>query len=326
MRLQLKQFAAISGMTALEAMRQPILLLLTLSSVCFIALLPFVITHVLGESVRIVRDSSMALHFVGGLLMGGYAACAALSGEIRRGTASAILSKPVGRAVFFLAKFTGVAAVLLLYSTATTIATILSTRAARESFYIDWWGALPLFAAIALALVLSGVENFFTKRPFVSRCFGWLLVALPVAFFVSGFAPAHLVLQPGEVTSGYAGGLPLELAPVSALIALAILVLAALAVALATRLEVVPTLSICSAVFMLGLMSDYLFGRNAAGSRLAALLYALTPNWQHFWGADALNAGGVPWSYVAQAAAYAALYLAGLLGAGIVAMRGMEVR
>ena len=120
-------------MTALEAMRQPILLLLTLSNVAFIALLPFVITHVLGESVRIVRDSAMALHFVGGLLMGSYAACAALSGEIRRGTASAILSKPVDRVIFFLAKFAGVAVVMILFSIATTIATILSTRCAKDS-------------------------------------------------------------------------------------------------------------------------------------------------------------------------------------------------
>jgi hypothetical protein len=77
---------------------------------------------------------------------------------------------------------------------------------------------------------------------------------------------------------------------------------------------------------MMGLMSDYLFGRNAAANKLAALLYAITPNWQHFWGVDALNGAGVPWVYVTHAAAYAALYLAGLLALGIVAMRGMEVR
>lgn len=314
MRLQVKQFSAIAGMTALEAMRQPILLLLTLSNVAFIALLPFVITHVLGESVRIVRDSSIALQFVGGLLMGSYAACAALSGEFRRGTASAILSKPVDRVVFFLAKFSGIAVVMVLFSVATTVATILSTRTARESFEIDWWGAAPLLLAIAFALAVSGLENFFTKRPFVSRCFGWLLVALPVALVVSGLA------------AGPDAALPLDLVPVCALIALAILVLAGLAVALATRLEVIPTLSICSAVFMFGLMSDYLFGRTAPSNKLAAFLYAVTPNWQHFWAVDALNGPGVPWSYVLHAAAYAALYLAGLLALGIVAMRGMEVR
>ena len=39
--------------------------------------------------------------------------------------------------------------------------------------------------------------------------------------------------------------------------------LAALAIACATRLDLIPTLAICSALFVLGLMSDYLFGRRA---------------------------------------------------------------
>lgn len=308
-----------AGMTALEATRQPVLLLLTLSSVTFISLMPFIITHVLGESVRIVRDSALALHFVGGLLMGSYAACAALSGEIRRGTAAAILAKPVNRVVFFLAKYTGVAVVMLLFSTATTIAAVLSTRAARESFQFDWWGAVPLFTAIALALAISGIENFFVRRPFVSRCFGWLMVMLTAAIIVSGFGGV-------AAGKGFASELPKYLIPANALIALAILVLAGFAVALATRLEVIPTLASCSAVFMLGLMSDHLFGREATRSTVSAILYALTPNWQHFWAADALNADGVPWTYVLHAAGYAALYLAALLALGITAIRRIEVR
>lgn len=319
MRLGFKQFTAIAGMTALEATRQPVLLLLTLSTVSFIALMPFVITHILGESVRIVRDSALALHFVGGLLMGGYAACAALSGEIRRGTAAAILAKPVNRVLFFVAKYTGVAAVMLLFSAATTIASLLSTRTAKESFELDWRGAGPLFGAILGALLVSGIENFFVRRPFVSRCFGWLLVMLAAAFTISAFA-AH-----GGAT-GFAAALPLVLLPANALVALAILVLTGFAVALATRLEVIPTLSLCSAVFMLGLMSDHLFGRNAATGKISALLYAITPNWQHFWAADALNADGVPWTYVAHASAYAALQLAALLTLGIALIRRVEVR
>ena len=39
--------------------------------------------------------------------------------------------------------------------------------------------------------------------------------------------------------------------------------LAGLAIACATRLDLIPTLAVCSAVFILGLMSDYLFGRHA---------------------------------------------------------------
>ena len=54
-----------------------------------------------------------------------------------------------------------------------------------------------------------------------------------------------------------------RLAPASVLILLALLVLAGVALACSTRFEMIPTLAICSAVFLLGLMSDYLFGRLA---------------------------------------------------------------
>lgn len=47
------------------------------------------------------------------------------------------------------------------------------------------------------------------------------------------------------------------------LILFALWMLAGLAIACATRLDLIPTLAVCSSVFILGLMSDYLFGRHA---------------------------------------------------------------
>src|SRR5439155_1656042 len=47
------------------------------------------------------------------------------------------------------------------------------------------------------------------------------------------------------------------------LILFALLVLAGLALACSTRFEMIPTLAICTGIFLLGLMSDYLFGRRA---------------------------------------------------------------
>ncbi len=79
-------------------------------------------------------------------------------------------------------------------------------------------------------------------------------------------------------------------------------------------------------MFLAGLMSDYLFGRIAAENRIAAVLYAVLPNWQHFWMTDALTGeAGIPWLYVGRTALYAAFYLAGVLCWGIVAFRRMEL-
>ena len=321
MRLHLQQFIAIARLALLESLRQPVVLLLTLACLTFVALLPVLITHVLGDGQRIVRDSALAMHLVCGLVLGTYAACASLRDEVRRGTASAVLSKPVGRTLFLLAKFAGLALVMVLFSFLLSIAVILAARTAAQDFVFDAWGAGPLLLAVVLALIIGGLQNFLLRRPFCSRAFGALLILAPLAL-----AWSAVYDDTGARAAAYGSALPLNTLPASVLITLAILLLTGLSVSLATRLDVVPTLAICASLLMGGLMSDYLLGPAAATHRAAALLYGLLPNFQHFWAVDALAHGAIPWSYVGQAALYGALYLAGVLSAGIVAFRHMELR
>ena len=321
MRWRLRQFLAIAGLTALEAVRQPITLLIAATGVVGIGLLPLVITHTLGEGDKLVRDSGLAFHLVSGLVLGCYAACSSLAQEIRRGTVSSVLSKPVGRDLFFLAKFCGIAFVMVLFSAAAGAAVVMSTRTAANLFFPDWWSGAPLLAAPPLAFAAAGTINYLRRRPFVSTAFGLLLAALAIAFVVSGMLDAGGRLVPFGTLYSW------KTVPATALVLLATLVLTGIAVSLAIRLDTVPTLSICSVIFLVGLMSDYLFGRHAGSSRLAAGLYRLLPNGQHFWVADALTGdGAIPWAYVARAALYAAFYLAGVLSLGMIAFRHMEVR
>jgi len=321
MRWRLKQFVALAWLTALEAMRQPVFLLLMAGAVFFVGLLPVITAHTLGEAERMARDSALALHFVAGLVLGSYLACTALQHEIRRGTVAAILSKPVSRITLFLAKFAGIALVMLLFSAALTIATMLCARAATPENFVDWWAETPLLAAVPAAFLVAGLINYFTRRPFVSNAFVLLVAALGVALLVSGFFS-----DDGQLVR-WGQPLPWKIVPAGALIALAILVLSAFALVLATKLDVVPTLSLCSVAFLLGLMSENLFGKQAATSKLSAVLYGLVPNLQQFWLADALAGGGtIPWSYVAAAALYAFSLLVFLLALGMLVFGRIEVR
>jgi hypothetical protein len=104
------------------------------------------------------------------------------------------------------------------------------------------------------------------------------------------------------------------------LILFALWILAGLALACSTRLDIIPTLAICSALFLLGIMSDYLFGRQS-DKWWGAVLYTITPNWQLFWLADALDSGKdlFHWGYVAKAFAYVVCYVGAAL-AGAVAL------
>ena len=65
-----------------------------------------------------------------------------------------------------------------------------------------------------------------------------------------------------------------------------VLVLTAFAVALATRFNQVVTLLLCIGAYMVGLLSDYWFGRAVEEGLLWRTLYAVVPNFQFFWIGD----------------------------------------
>lgn len=321
MRLALKQMTTIAGLTALEAVRQPITLLLTTTAVAGVALLPLVLSHTLGESEKVVRDSALALQFFFGLVIGAYVSCAAITHEIRRGTVSAILSKPVERPSFFLAKYLGVSAVMLVYGVVMLLAVLLCVRTAREAHVIDWWAAGPLLVALVLAYALGGLVNYFRRRPFASSAFGLLFLGVVIAFGVAALMQDHGHHHAHESLFAW------RVVPASVLVTMAVLVLASITVSLATRFDTLPTLSIAGLIFLLGLMSDYLFGRAAETSVTARTLYSILPNWQHFWVIDALAGDGIiPPAYVGQVAQYAAVYLVAVLCTGLFAFQHMEVK
>ncbi|HBA83118.1 MAG TPA: hypothetical protein DCZ95_03395 [Verrucomicrobia bacterium] len=320
MNRSISQITAIASLTALEAIRQPVFLLVATTCVLGIGLMPILITHTLGEAQKLVLDSALALYFVCGLILGGYAACSTLTREIRQGTVATVLSKPVNRGLFFVSKFLGIGAVMLVFSLNATLATLLSTRTAAEDFMMDWRSGGPLLAAPLLAYGFAGLRNFITRKPFASGAFAAMTVCMALAFLASGWVDEH-----GHRTA-FGAHVPWQVLPAGALIAMAILVLAALAVSLASRLDTLPNLSLCTVVFLVGLMSDYLFGRHAADHAFAALLYRLIPNWQHFWVVDALHNGyPIPWAYVTWVGSYALLFVSGILGLGMFAFQKTDV-
>ena len=329
MMLRIKQFLAMAGLTALEALRQPICLLLTAGCVVLISAVPMTIMHMFGEDGKQVRDSAFAFHFVFGLFIAGHAAGTLLSREIRSGTASAVLSKPVGRELFFMSKFAGIAVVILLFSLCATMATLLSERVAEKFYYsgvltgyvMDSQTAVMLFAAPFAACLTAAMINYRLKWPFASSAFAMILFYLLLVLIISGFFERNGHWFP------YNFHLDLRIIPVSILITTALIVLSAIALTISTRFDIVPTIVFCSVIFLVGLMSDYIFGRHAAGSGLFSFLYTITPNWQHFWTADALSGGGhVPWKYVLNAGLYAVVYSTGILCLGMFSFRHIEMK
>ncbi len=313
-------FLAIARLTALEAIRRPVFLLVSLSGIAVILFLPLLLNYTLGDSARIIRDSALAIQLGCGLLLGAHAAGEGLSRELRRGTAAAILAKPVPRTLFFFAKAAGIAAALALFSTAALAATLLAVRAGASDLHLDWSAAGPALLALAAAPALAGVWNHRTRRPFTSAAFFLLLVFLLLALAAAAAFPTpyeHLV---------FPHNLSWNLLSVGFLLFLCLGMVAALASALATRLAVTPVLLIVAGVFLTGLMADYLLGPHLPASFAARAAYALAPNVQAFWLVDALDAAvAIPPAYFALAAAYAAAWSAAALALGAVSFQALEI-
>ena len=128
------------------------------------------------------------------------------------------------------------------------------------------------------------------------------------------------------------GAVDFNLVPAAILILFALWILAALALACSTRFDMIPTLAICSAFFLIGLMSDYLYGQlggklDGSGPWWATVLYTLIPNWQSFWLADALATGKSTfhWGYVGKAFAYVVFYVGAVLAAAVVLFEDREL-
>ena len=314
------QFLAIARLAAIEAIRRPVFLLVSLACLAGIVLMPLLLNYTLGDSARIIRDSALALYFVGGLLLAAHAAGEALARELRRGTAAAILAKPVSRAVFFLAKAAGVAAAIFLFTVAALAAALLAVRAGADDLRLDWAAALPALLALVLAPALAGAWNHRTRRPFPSAAFFLLLFFLLLALAVSAFFPTPLDHR------SFPDNFTWSILAVGLLLFFCLGMAVALSAALATRLPVMPVLLLCAGFFLFGLMGDYFLGPHLGESFAARAAYAALPNVQAFWLLDALDASArIPASYVALSAAYAAAWSAAALALGLASFRSLEI-
>ena len=205
-----------------------------------------------GDEPKLVENSALAVMLLAGLFGAVLSASASLAREIRTGTALAVLSKPVGRAQFLLAKFAGLAAALTVLTYVNLIGVLLAAGWRLTLTATRTCAALGIFAAgVALAYALAGFSNFFLRRPFVSDAVFALVVMATLAAFVI-FRFTQQMAEPG-----HAAQVDWRLVPAGILILFALWILAALALACSTRLDTIPTLAVCSAFFLVGLMSDY---------------------------------------------------------------------
>src|SRR6201747_942703 len=124
----MRQFWNIAVNAFMELIRQPVFLLLMTGSVMFEIFLAVPYYFAFGDEPKLVENSVLAVMLLSGLFGAVLSASSSLAREIRSGTALAVLSKPVGRAQFLLAKFVGISLALTLMTYVNTVAALLTSR------------------------------------------------------------------------------------------------------------------------------------------------------------------------------------------------------
>jgi ABC-2 type transport system permease protein len=319
----MRQFVTIASNTFMELVRQPIFLLLATASAVFSVFLASVPYFGFGDDPILVKQSVLAVMLLAGLLGAVLSASSTLAREIRTGTALSVLAKPVGRGQFLLAKYLGLAAALAVLNYINMVAALTASRMAFDAYgSVDLRALSIFFGALVLAYAAGAFANYFLRRPFVSHALFAVVIMTTIAF-------AFIQALPKQNDPAAAGGVTdWRIVPASILILFALWILAGLALACSTRLEMISTLAICSGFFVLGLMSDYVFGtRVRDGVWWANIPYAVLPNWQLFWGGDALiGSKSIAWTrYIGSSFAYTVCYVGAALAVALCLFEDREL-
>lgn len=289
-------------------MREPVFYLILISALVLIGLFPTCAMFVFRKQIKLVVDSAMATTMFFGLFVAVLCAGHTISREMKNGTVLLLLSKPVTRLSFILAKVLGIMAAISVFVLVSNCATIISVLIARDQFQLDYTSMGIYFGLLAAASIYGGVRNYLSQASFSSHAVMGLTATLPLMAIVlyairySGLGDHGI--DPEEFME--AG----QLIPALLLLFPAVWAMGAITVALATRLEFVANLVVCMLVFLFGLVSQYLVGQWFGDGIPASILKAVFPNWQYFWMADALsNLQPIPYSYVICSILYVLIYI-----------------
>ncbi len=264
--------------TFTECLREPIYLVLLLFALVLIAFFPAFTLFVFGEQVKLVIDSSMATTLIFGLISAVLCASHTISKEMRNGTVLLLLSKPIYKWSFIVSKIFGIFFALGVFVFLCNCGTIISLFTAEDEFRFNEYLFYGFLISILLSLAFGGLRNYLSHVSFSSNSVKALLVILPIFSLLTIFFGKE-VEGISMVSFYYA----------LCFIFFSVWIMCSISVALASRLDVVPNLIISFFIFSLGLVSNYFLAEGLDNSIIMTICYAIIPNWQCFWMADAIS-------------------------------------
>jgi len=309
--------------TLTETLRQPVYAIIVTTALLLFFISPSLTMYTMSDDNKLLRELGLSTLFLTSLFIAIFSASGAVAEEMENKTITTVLSKPVQRPIFILAKFLGVVTAVVLAHYICTIALLMAIRHGvleTASDTHDWTVISTAAIVVVLTFLLSAFFNYTYDWKFSSTAIalGGILATLGIIFLVFidrdwKFAPRNNGINAVDIYG-------------SLLLMLAAIIIAALALALSARFNIVATLAGCIGIFLLGLISDYAFGRFAQTQWWAKIGRFLVPNLQVFWISDAIYEGSaVPLKYIFISASYALCYTAAILALAIALFQRRQV-
>jgi ABC-2 type transport system permease protein len=303
---------SIAKNTFIETIRQPVYAIIIAAAVFLLFLSPSLSMYTMDDDNKFLRELGLSTVFLAGLFIAAFSASVAITEEIETKTILTTLSKPLSRYIFILGKFLGVMAAVILAHYLCTIAMLMAIRHGVMSTVRDTHDMTIIVSAImitGLTFVITTFLNYSYDWKFTSTAVVLASIFATIAIVFLVFIDRDWKFNPAEnkinLIDVYA----------SILLLIALFVLTSAALMFSTRFNVLTTLSLCVGLFLLGLVSDYVFGRLANAHLWAKIGKIIIPSLQVFWISDAIyeQTCNISAGYIVSCGIYGLIYTAAFI-------------
>ena len=322
----LLQLYSITRATFVEAIRQPIFVVLLLIGTLLMVINPTMSAYSMepgsGDNKMLV-DIGLGTVLLSGIFLSAFTAAGVINQELANKTALTVVSRPVPRTVFILGKYIGVSGAILIAMYLLMLVLMFTLRHrvlqnARDP--IDWPVVLFGLGAVITALGVAAAANYLYKKVFTSTFIYTLLITLTAGFAMVTIVNKQWAFQSPVTDFLVDQNRMAQVAVGGVLIAQCVLILTAFAVMLSTRFNTIVTLVLCIGVvapvgIMAGTMNQVinhaltLDAHASVATSISAIfasdvgfltkalyllvkgVYVVAPNFQFHWPGDAILQG-----------------------------------
>ncbi|MFC1780864.1 ABC transporter permease [Planctomycetota bacterium] len=309
--------------TFIEIIRQPIFAVIIIVALLLLFISPSLTMYTMDDDNKLLREIGLSTLFLTSLFIAIFSASGALAEEIENKTITTVMSKPIRRPVFIIAKFLGVTAAVILAHYICTVGLLMTIRhGVLETVNDphDWTVICSAGVSVLAVLLLTAFFNYAYDWKFTSTAIllagVFATLSIVFLFFIDSnwqFNPAQNSINTVDIYG-------------AVLLLMAAIIIVALAIAFSARFNIIVTLSACMGIFLLGLISDYIFARFSDEYFWAKIGRYIVPNIQIFWISDAIYEGSdVPLKYIAISASYALFYTAAILSLAVAIFQRRQI-